>query len=233
MRTFQLFLGCALLSALSRAQGPAGQPDTVALIIGGISNDPSRASSSVELFGCPNQGSVIFGNLPAGPTYLSGGAYIDSLEAALICGGFSVSGSGAGATKMCYTLNENAIFSLTGDLVESRWGHIIATGPNLNSPAGGDQPIVLGSGTSTEIFDGEAWSEYLDLVSPNGERFTSLGCLVQHEDVVYSVGRTVQALDLNDWTISSLGASPVENKGKCAITEVNGNAGESGHFLAS
>jgi len=227
-----LFLLCAWSSVMKQAQALPSE-DTVALIIGGFSNngDDSTIFPSVEIFGCPNQGSVRVDNFPRGSSSLMGGVYVDSLNAALICGGYSCSSDEVCSTsKQCHQFSSlDHEWTQAEDLLTERFGHIMATGPNLLSGTGEIQHIAVGSNLlSTEIFDGESWNEYLELPTPAGYAWYVVGCMVQHGNLVYSVANTVQVLDLSTWSIKTIGVVPTEpiTINQCAYTKINGREGK-------
>jgi len=229
MRFLLLLFNVSLLLSLSPAQIMDNQ-DTVALIIGGVRDDDvlSKLKASVELFGCPDEESFEVDEFPPGPSYLTGGKYIASLDAALVCGGYSCSDDGfcAGSNE-CYQWNPKRQWIPAEDLIGNHWGHIMAVGPNLDSPDGDIHPIVLGFQYNVEIFNGSSWTGYKDIPTSHISGWNSEKCLTQHNNFVYSANEVVEVLDLNTWTIEVIGPIPLQptNVRTCSVTEVDGKTG--------
>jgi len=223
LRTMRFFLFCSLLT-LTLAQG--GQ-ENVALIIGGANVASQELLSSVELFGCPNEESILVpGELPQ-PLYLSGSIYLPDRDVVLICGGFAIDDEELlyGITTDCFTYNPRDGFNDAPHLVGEESAHLLALGPNLdNDPA--DLTAILIS-ASTQIFESyiDNWAFYKKL---DTRRWSTLQCLLQDGDNVYFVDNMLHVLDLTTWEISSFGIRPqVDNVGKCALTEIKGVKGTS------
>ena len=100
-----------------------------------------------------------------------------------------------------------------------------ATDPN------GLHPMVLGYLDGTEILREGSWEPYLDF-SDDGDTWLASGCVLQHGEMIYSILDSVWALDTSDPNFEAVEVAEVASQfrapGRCAILEVNGEAGE--HF---
>jgi len=217
------FLLSTLCFALSISQ-VFPREDTVALIVGGIAEGGTEAKYSVELFGCPAQESVPVANYPGGPSYLVAGAYVESIDAALVCGGIST--PGFDTSDRCFQWDSSNQWTEVEHLIIPRQGHVMVNGPNLDDRPEMERPIILDFNNPSEAYNYDNWDLYKSL--PNRGIWSSSDCVVQVGNLVYFAQQTVEVLDLETWEIKTIGSVPYRSTyfGKCAFTEVSDRKGK-------
>ena len=89
---------------------------------------------------------------------------------------------------------------------------MMANVKNKFKPGQGKVPVAVGYGLDTEIWDksqgnGGAWVAYEPIQDRN---WYSLGCLVEHNDKIYSIRDDVTELDWKTWQANSLKTSDIK-----------------------
>ncbi len=187
----------------------------------------------MELFGCSGEISIRLPDYP-NSTYLPGATYLEEEDRVLSCGGITCP-----SMLACQMRSECHYWSPDS----GEWGE---EGPPLLMPrsnflmaqvfnfdAAGDPdgevpvPLVLGSRVETEIFvpSTSNWTYYHPI---EDDQWVGLGCLVQHEDLVYNVRYRVETLNTSEWTFGQIGEDlpdALVNPGRCAHTEIDGRQG--------
>ncbi len=129
---------------------PAPSQDTAAMVIGGLGDyDPVSGRRtilmSVELFGCPNTpDGILIEDFPQ-RVYLTAGKHFDVIDrdeqepangSVLVCGGYSCDPDQifCRISTSCYEWTPDNSWQLRNETLDrSRWAHIMASVPDVNS----------------------------------------------------------------------------------------------------
>ncbi len=207
--------------------------DTVALLVGGI-DDNEEAISGVELFGCPGRESTPVDDYPI-PIFLTGGLYYQpdpddiSTGRALVCGGLSRNEDGLRFdVTECYEWRPDGQWTDSANLLETKWGHLMALAVDLETQSEALVPMALGLNTNVFVYkpEDDRWSRYSrDL--PNAP-WATFECLLQKDAQIYQITNNAVLLNTTDWIYTPLYEVPdaLNRPGRCAYTEIDGVPGK-------
>ena len=208
--------------------------NTAALIVGGIEADTNIRLDHVELYGCQGE-HVLINQETIFPTgiYLAGGTFVHDDDGGhiMLCGGFQCDPDDLACpvSSSCYEWDPIInTWRNTSAMNIPRRSHSIFYLPNedLQDPSQ-KFPVAFGFEEVTEIYDeaSQTWSYYKSLPDMS---WTTLGCMVQANDMVYKIFDKVEVLDPNNnFTITDVADVPIAftSPGKCATVEIDGVLG--------
>ncbi len=218
--------------------------DTVAMVIGGVSNPVGGGIlSDVELFGCPDLGNnlITVDDFPTG-IFLTSGVHlpVDGMPGSVVvCGGEAcVPGtSTCDITGNCFQWTpQNQWQRFGADLTTSKYLHLMALAPDLEdeNADGGQVPLVLGLNRQTEIYNRERneWRPYKELGTNN---WISIECLFQHGDSIWHMRQSIYELNTLTWITTEYGPLPdrLSIPGRCAFSEIDGRPGTTSDNLVA
>ena len=210
---------------------PPMEPDSAAIIFGGVYQGDGVALNSFEVFGCPEMDGPTTFSLGSMPFrgHSRAGVYDDTTGDILICGGsICTDDVSCDLSTDCHRWNP-ATNSFTSDAsLQTIRSHFLMTILE-------NEPTAIGgaSGTDlTEQYDSgtNTWSDYRRL--PASDYNTWQNCLIHYKGFIYSITNTVVKIDPNagDWVATAETLAPsipgsMIPVGKCVGFQINGDDG--------